>query len=147
MVRTDPMPPPESPAPLPEGPQSEPALPPTTGRWRLLRDVLAFQVKLFLDGVLDLALSPVSLLCAAIELLRGRDTHGGLFYDFLRYARRADRWIDRFGAVEERPEGGHVDTHLRWLEQALREQAAKGGITAAAKARIDALLDAAARRR
>jgi hypothetical protein len=37
-------------------------------RWRLLRDVLVFQIKLGMEALLDLTLIPVSLAAAAGEL-------------------------------------------------------------------------------
>ncbi len=42
-------------------------------RWKFVRDVMVFQLKLFLDNVRDLVLMPISLVAALIDLvLRGR---------------------------------------------------------------------------
>jgi hypothetical protein len=41
-------------------------------RWKFMRDVMVFQLKMFLDNVRDLVLMPVSLVAALIDLiLRG----------------------------------------------------------------------------
>jgi hypothetical protein len=38
-------------------------------RWRLVRDLAVFQAKLFVDGVKDLVLFPVSLVAALVGLV------------------------------------------------------------------------------
>ena len=38
-------------------------------RWKFLRDVLVFQLKMFLDNVRDFALMPISLVAALIDLV------------------------------------------------------------------------------
>ena len=43
--------------------------PGTADRWTFLRDVLVFQLKMFLDNVRDFALMPVSLVAALIDLV------------------------------------------------------------------------------
>ncbi len=98
----------EGPAPLSAEPRSnaeqatgEPqeALP---GRWRLLRDAAAFQVKLVVDGMRDVMLSPLSLIAAIAGLALGRHEW---FYDLLQLGRRSERWIDLFSAVRRLDDG------------------------------------------
>ncbi len=48
-------------------------------RWKFFRDVLVFQVKMFLDNVRDFALMPVSLVAALIDLIFKGKRHGSLF--------------------------------------------------------------------
>ena len=38
-------------------------------RWRFLRDVIVFQLKMLLDNVRDFALMPISLIAAALDLV------------------------------------------------------------------------------
>ena len=40
-------------------------------RWRLVRDVAVFQIKLGMEAVLDLTLIPLSLAAAGLDLLLG----------------------------------------------------------------------------
>ena len=47
---------------------SEPEVP---ERWGFLRDVLVFQMKLFVDAIRDLMLSPVSIIAGVIDLISG----------------------------------------------------------------------------
>ena len=43
-------------------------------RWKFLRDVVVFQLKMFLDNVRDFALMPVSLVAALIDLIYALQT-------------------------------------------------------------------------
>jgi hypothetical protein len=77
---------------------------------------------------------------------------GEEFYELLGIARRTERWINLFGAVENRasrtdtpegtPEGTpDVDTMISRVETFLVDEYRKGGVTAQAKERLDAALD------
>jgi hypothetical protein len=70
-------------------------------RWIILRDLLIFQVKLFLDGAKDLVLSPVSLGAAVIDLFIPTDKPGERFYAVMRLGEKFDRWLSLFGAAEK----------------------------------------------
>ena len=121
------------------------------GRWELFRDVAVFQVKLVLDGVRDVLLSPISLLVTLVGLLTDTERPGRYFYDLLRYGRRTDRWINLFGA---QPPGGPpgeprdgalsrggVDDFVSLIEDTLVREVERGGMTATAKESVDKLLD------
>ncbi len=77
--------------------------------WRIvLRDLAIFQIKLLLDGAKDVIISPLSVLAAAIDILKPTDERGRRFYAVMRAGERMDRWLNLFGATEhasERPEG------------------------------------------
>lgn len=129
-------------------------------RWVLLRDVLMFQGKLLIDGFRDLALVSVSMATGIVSLISKGPSPGPEFYDRLRMAQRSERWINLFGAVEK-PHAGRVDSEtdrtdapddtaattadldalIARVENYLVEEYRKGGITAQAKARMDAALD------
>ena len=116
-------------------------------RWRLLRDAVIFHIKLAVDGLMDLVLSPMTLIAAVIGLVRGRGREG-LFYEILRQGRRLDRWINLFGEADgDRARKGSklIDDHFQRLEALIREQHKKGGMTTSTKERIDAWLDAIGR--
>lgn len=122
-------------------------------RWPLMRDVLAFQCKLVVDGFRDLVLVPVSLITGLISLIGKNGVPGREFYDLLRVAHRSERWINLFGAVEkeESHETGtpyptpattpDLDALIARVESFLVEEYRKGGVTAQAKERLDAALD------
>ncbi len=124
--------------------------PPAPDRWQMIRDVAVFQLKLAVDGLRDLLLSPVSLLAALADLVLGREGAGGRFYEVVRFGRRTERWIDLFGAADrpglsnaresEAGEAG-IDTYVEQLQERLVERYERGGATATAKEKVDRAID------
>lgn len=71
----------------------------------IFRDVLIFQVKLFLDGVKDIILSPVSIMAAIADVVSPTDRVGKRFYHVMLMGERIDRWLNLFGAAERADAG------------------------------------------
>lgn len=116
----------------------------TARRWRLIRSVLVFQIKLIVDGFRDFLLVPVSMVAGIVDLVQGNSAHKGNFRDVMVWGRRSERWIDLFGPVQHTdiPEDeGRFDGLVDQLERTLKDQVRKGGVTATAKNSIDKLLD------
>lgn len=91
-------------------------------RWRLVRDVVVFQIKLGLEAVLDITLIPVSLAAAALDLLFGNWRQPRWFHAVLRFGERCERRIDLWGAGAvgaEHPDS-EVDAILRSMETLMR---------------------------
>lgn len=126
-------------------------------RWELLRDALVFQGKLFLDGLRDVAMGPVSVVAALLDFL-GLGRRAGLhFYDVLRFGRRTEKWIGLFAAAERpggppgdppygtsalsAPAAAGVDGMVDRLEALVRQEYERGGITRSAKEAVDRALD------
>lgn len=135
-------------------------------RWRLVRDLVVFQGKLFVDGIKDLVLSPVSLVAALVGMLTNREDPGRPFYLVLRLGHGFDRWVNLFGqhraslppasepaaadaleALPARHHGEGLDAYVARLEQVLVEQYRRGGLTAKAKDALDQALDGLHERR
>lgn len=70
-------------------------------RWRLVRDVVVFQIKLGLEAVLDITLIPVSLAAAALDLLLGNWRQPRWFHAVLRFGERCERRIDLWGVGKD----------------------------------------------
>jgi hypothetical protein len=70
-------------------------------RWVILRDLLIFQMKLFLDGAKDVVLAPLSLIAAALDLLFPGPRPGSRFYRVMRMGERFDRWLSLFSAADK----------------------------------------------
>lgn len=116
-------------------------------RWELIRDVLVFQGKLFVDGLRDLIWAPVSVGLAVMDLL-GIGKNAGLhFYNLLYFGQTTERCINLFGAAD-RAESHAVarsseglDALVHRVENLARQEYERGGITASAKNAVDRALD------
>jgi hypothetical protein len=124
--------------------------PPTNSaeRWRFLRDVLVFQVKLLLDNLRDFALVPVSLGAAIIDLIFKGEREGALFYKVLRWGSHSEEVIDVYSAIEHHSPGRFkmnpeytVDGVIARLEGVLVRECEKGGTAASIKAAMDRAID------
>ncbi len=130
-------------------------LPPSTppraspgDRWRFLRDVLVFQLKLFLDNVRDFALMPVSLIAALIDLVSRGEREGALFYKVLKWGSHSEALIDVYSAIEHHETTDFkvsrdytVDGVIARLEGVLVRECEKGGTAASIKAAMDRAID------
>ena len=117
-------------------------------RWRFLRDVLVFQVKLFLDNVRDFALVPISLAAALIDLVFRGKREGALFYKVLRWGAHSEEVIDVYSAIEHHERGDFkvnpnytVDAVIARLEGVLVREYEKGGTAASIKTALDRTID------
>lgn len=66
----------------------------------LIRDAIVFQFKLFVDGVRDFVLIPVSLIAAVISFLRPGGKAGTEFYDVVAFGRTTERKINLFSVAD-----------------------------------------------
>jgi hypothetical protein len=117
-------------------------------RWRFLRDVLVFQVKLLLDNARDFALVPISLTAALIDLVFKGKREGALFYKVLRWGAHSEEVIDVYSAIEDHDPGDFkvnpnytVDAVIARLEGVLVREYEKGGSAASIKTALDRTID------
>ena len=91
-------------------------------RWRLLRDVGVFQIKLAMEAVLDLTLIPVSLAAAGIDFVLGNWRRPRWFHAVLRLGERCERRIDLWGVPNSGPEVPQSDAEalMRNIELLVR---------------------------
>lgn len=95
---------------------------PNRSAWPLIRAVGALQLKLLLDTVRDLALAPLALVAAAIDLALLRQREPELFRAVLRMGARSDRWIDVWSGGGETPAAHeNVDSLLEKVERVVRD--------------------------
>lgn len=95
----------------------------STTRKQLIRDVLVLQVKLLLGAARDLALTPVTLTAAALDLIRSRQHPPFFFHWILRLGERSERWIDTWsaGRQDDEPQRRNVDALLNSVEEIVRD--------------------------
>jgi hypothetical protein len=99
-----------------------PADPDRGSRWRLVHDVVVFQIKLGLEAVLDITMIPASLAAAGLDLVLGNWRRPRLFHAVLRFGERCERRIDLWGAgaAGESEPDSEVDAIVRSIETLMR---------------------------
>jgi hypothetical protein len=126
-----------------------PPAPREQDRSAVIRDMLVFQFKLIVDGILDLMLLPVSLVVGLVSIIGRGPESGSEFYEFLRIGRRGERWINLFGAVErkhgpaaqdEELAARDLDALVSRVESFLVDEYRHREVTAQTKQRLDAAL-------
>jgi hypothetical protein len=92
-------------------------------RWRLIRDVLVFQIKLGMEAVLDITLIPVSLAAAGADLLLGNWRRPRWFHAVLRFGERCEHRINLWGVASHGVDAPQteVDAVLRSIETLIRQ--------------------------
>ena len=91
-------------------------------RLRLLRDVIVFQIKLGLEALLDLALIPVSLAAAGLDLVLGNWRKPRWFHAVLRFGERCERRIDLWAVPADESEvpNTEIEAVVRGIEVLMR---------------------------
>ena len=119
-------------------PDSEPDAP---NHWQLLWDVLGFQLKLAMDGLRDVMLSPISIGMALYGLVAHPHDPGMYFNRLLKFGRRTDVWINLFGASEHYQDENvpTSDAYIKKLEDLLVSEYQKGGLVRNLRDRTDGL--------
>jgi hypothetical protein len=123
---------------------------PEFNRWPRLKYAVIFQIKLGMDAVRDLILSPVSILCAVLDFLLGNSRKEGYFQKLMYFGRKTDKWINLFGEHDKRKNilvdasqkiEVNADQIFIKIEALLKEQHEKGGLSLTAKSSIDRYLN------
>jgi hypothetical protein len=70
---------------------------PDISRWRLIRDMFIFQVKLAMDAIRDLLLSPLSIICALIDIFQDNSLSNSYFHKLMALGQQSDSWLNLFG--------------------------------------------------
>jgi hypothetical protein len=95
---------------------------PTTAR-ALIRDVALLQLKLLLDALRDLALSPLALAAAGVDLALIKRQPPRYFRAVLRFGGQTDHWIDVWSGGRDETAPGHenVDSLMARVEDIIRD--------------------------
>lgn len=95
----------------------------STTRKSLIRDVLLLQVKLLIGAARDLAVVPVTLGAALLDLILSKQQAPRFFHHVLRLGEQSERWIDTWsaGRKDEEPQRGNVDALLASVEEIVRD--------------------------
>jgi len=96
-----------------------PAPPDKPSRSEVIRDVVIFQAKLWLEGFKDVALMPLSFGAALLDIVFGSST----LYAVMKLGDRFERWIHLYGALGPESEAEGPEGDLRSLDRLLNEAA------------------------
>jgi hypothetical protein len=114
-------------------------------RWKFMRDVGVFQLKLFLNNVHNFVQIPLSLVVAAVDLIFKTEPEGARFYKFLEMGRTIDDSIDIYSVIDHREASLNksftVDAVVSRIEGVIVKEYAKGGSAASVKAAVDRAID------
>jgi hypothetical protein len=119
----------------------------TDHRWRFLRDVLVFQLKMLIGSFRDFALVPVSLGAALLDLIMKNEREGYLFYKVMRWAWHSEEMINVYSLIkdevgEKEVDPNHtVDSVIARIEGVLVREYQKGGTAAGIKNALDKVID------
>ena len=119
----------------------------TDERWRFWRDVLVFELKMFVGNLRDFALMPVSVVAAMIDLVSKGEREGSLFYRVLRWGAHSEEVLDAYSPIRDELQDRKVnpnytvDAVVARLEGVLVREYEKGGTAATIKAALDRAID------
>ncbi len=88
-------------------------------RFGVVRDVIIFQAKLWLEGFKDVALMPLSAGAAAIDFIFGSST----LYSVMKLGDRFERWVHLYAALDDESAEEGPESNLRSLDRLLNEAA------------------------
>lgn len=77
-------------------------------RGKLLRDVIAFVAKLWLEGFKDVVLMPLSIVAALIDFVFRWATGGKALYAVMQLGERFEQWVNLYGALDDRKDLSHT---------------------------------------
>lgn len=89
----------------------------------LIRSVALLQVKLLLDALRDIALSPLTLAAALVDLAQIKQQRPRYFQAVLRIGEKTDGWIDLWSAARDASGAPreNVDKLLERVEEIVRD--------------------------
>jgi hypothetical protein len=113
-------------------------------RVRLVWELVVLHVKLAVEAIRDVFLSPISIIAVIAGLIAGGDRPDVYFRRVQRFGRRSDLWINVFGA---RHRGPSADQMVKPLEESLLAHTRRGGRFERGAEHVNQLLDSVNRKR
>ena len=114
-------------------------------RWKFLRDVAVFEVKLALNNLHNFFQIPLTLAVAVFDLVVKGEQEGERFYKLVEMGRTIDDSIDIYSIVAHRERSLNsdytVDAVVKRLEDVIVREYEKGGTAASVRAAVDKAID------
>ncbi len=123
-------------------------LPPLSARdarWKFIRDVAVFELKLTINNFHNFFQVPLTLAVALFDLVFKHGEEGSRFYWLVEQGRLIDDHIDIYSIIEERERAMNsnysVDAVLKRVEGVIMREYEKGGTAASIKNALDRAID------
>jgi hypothetical protein len=123
-------------------------LPPLSGRdarWKFIRDVAAFELKLTINNFHNFFQVPLTLAVALIDLVFKHGEEGSRFYWLVEQGRVIDDHIDIYSIIDDRERAMNrnftVDAVLGHVESVIKKEYERGGTAASIKNALDRAID------
>jgi hypothetical protein len=112
--------------------------------WSLIRHGIVFQLKLGLDALRDILMSPVSIVLIVADIVMTNNHQQSYFIRLMRIGKKSDRWINLFAAdlPDAKPsdssvaEDSNVDYWFSKIETVVKEQQVDGKLTKKGKEKL-----------
>lgn len=110
-------------------------------RWPLFRQAIIFQLKLGLDALRDILMSPVSIVLVIADIVMANNHQQSYFVRLMRLGKKSDHWINLFGVDlssthtkyrdkdNKAAEESHVDYWFMKVEEVIKEHQVDGKIS------------------
>ncbi|MEZ5492774.1 MAG: hypothetical protein R3F50_21040 [Gammaproteobacteria bacterium] len=106
--------------------------------WPQFRRLLVFQVKLYIDALRDLLLSPLSVVVFCIDVVQGNHGEKALFASLLKFGRKTEQAINLFDQHDADAENSRgIDRVILQFEEAVRKEYTNGSVSANARDSIE----------
>ncbi|WP_196138452.1 hypothetical protein [Aliikangiella sp. G2MR2-5] len=102
-----------------------------------VRRLLLFQLKLALDALRDILLSPVSIVATLLDLAQKKHGKNSHFEIMLKLGRESERRINLFDQNRASKQSKTVDSVLKQVEDILVKEYKEGGISEKARSALE----------
>ncbi|PKG97143.1 hypothetical protein [Paraglaciecola sp. MB-3u-78] len=120
------------------------ATPSVKERKPLIRQAIIFQLKLGLDALRDILMSPVSIILVITDIVMANNHQQSYFIRLMRLGKKSDHWINLFGVElantedqdNEVASDSNVDDWFTKIEEVIKEQQVDGKLSQSGKEKL-----------
>ena len=117
-------------------------------RWPLIRQAIVFQLKLGLDALRDILMSPVSIVLVVTDIVMANNHQQCYFIRLLGLGKKSDHWINLFGvdlpSAEQNDNNVTADSNVDYwfakIEEVVKEQQVNGKLSQSGKEKLQQYL-------
>jgi hypothetical protein len=110
----------------------------------LIRQAVVFQLKLGLDALRDILMSPVSIVLVITDIVMANSHQQSYFIRLMRLGEKSDHWINLFGVDlgktepqdNEASADSNVDVWFTKIEELIKEQQVDGKLSQSGKEKL-----------